>query len=238
MLNIITSLFGKKRHRMPGLAPFEKKISSQFGEDGIIEAIFNAIPPRSRYFVEFGIGPNSQDGDYKNGLEGNCVELRRQGWRGLFMDSGKHPEFTEIKTEFITSDNINSLLDKHHVPDDVDVISIDVDGQDWWIWERITHQPILFILEYNGHKLQKESVTVPLNPAFKWDGTDYYGASLLALNNLAIKKNYTLVFANGVNAFFVRSDLLANRRDFKFDCLFRPAANHPRDPQRRTFVQV
>lgn len=237
-MNFISSIFRRRRFKMPELAPFEHKISSQFGEDGIIKAIFDVIPVRTRYFVEFGIGPNWLDQEYKNGLEGNCVELQRRGWKGLFMDVGVHPAHYGIRTEFITPDNINALLTKYDVPRDVDIISIDVDGQDWWIWQALTYRPSLIVIEYNGHKSISESVSVPLDPQFRWDGTDFYGASLLALNKLAVRKGYTLVFANSVNAFFVLSSVLSNAAQFKYEKLYRPANNHERDPQARPFANI
>jgi hypothetical protein len=220
---------------MTQLATFENKVTSQFGEDGVIDAIFKIIPPRSRYFVEFGIGPNWLDPTYSRGLEGNCVELRRQGWRGLMMDAGEHPPEYDVRVEFIEPASINDILEKHGVPKDVDVISIDVDGQDWWIWKELRLQPVLVVIEYNGHKPADISVTVPLDPKFRWDGTDYYGASLLAMDKLAQQKGYTLVFANGVNAFFVLTELLINPEDFRFYELYRPAANHTPDPLKRPF---
>ena len=94
-------LFGRK-YRLPHLGPFEEKVSSQFGEDGVISEIFNRIPPRSRTFVEFGIGPTWKDTTYQGGLEGNCVALRDAGWRGLFMDAREHPSLRPGLAGFAT----------------------------------------------------------------------------------------------------------------------------------------
>lgn len=198
------------------LKDFGKKISSQTDEDGIIEAIFGHIPPRSKYFVEFGIGPNWLDHDYVHGLEGNCVRLRDElGWNGLFMDGGNHPEKYDIKNEFIKATEINGLFRKYDVPQDVDIISIDVDGQDFWIMMAIDYRPTLFIVEYNPNFYQiHQTLTVPFDEYFRWDGTKHYGASLGALIKLARDKGYKLVYANGVNAFFVKEDLIKNTDDF------------------------
>ena len=81
------------------LKQFGQKTNSQNDEDGIIGAIFEDIPPESRYFVEFGIGPNWLDKTYERGLEGNCVLLREQGWNGIFMDGGRHPKQYGINNE-------------------------------------------------------------------------------------------------------------------------------------------
>lgn len=200
----------------PNLKDFGKKVSSQTDEDGIIEAIFAHIPPRSKYFVEFGIGPNWLDHDYAHGLEGNCVRLRDElGWQGLLMDGGTHPEVYDVKKEFIKPTEINGLFRKYGVPRDVDVVSIDVDGQDFWIMMALDYRPTLFIVEYNPNFFQiHQRLTVPFDERFRWDGTKYYGASLGGLCKLAGDKGYRLVYANGVNAFFVMEDLIENKQDF------------------------
>ncbi len=200
----------------PNLKDFGAKHQSQTDEDGIIEAIFAHIPPRSRHFVEFGIGPNYLDPTYTQGLEGNCVRLRDQfGWTGLFMDGGQHPAEFDIKCEFVKPTNINSLLRKYSTPLDVDIISIDVDGQDFWILMAIDYQPTLFIVEYNPNFFELyQKVTVPFDEGFRWDHSKYYGASLGGMSALAKDKGYKLVYANGVNAFFVRESMIANPEDF------------------------
>jgi hypothetical protein len=215
----------------PNLKDFGKKVTSQTDEDGIIEAIFNHIPPRSKYFVEFGIGPNWLDREYAHGLEGNCVRLRDEmGWNGLLMDGGIHPERFNVMREFIKPTEINGLFRKYNVPANVDVVSIDVDGQDFWILMALDYRPTLFVVEYNPnyfHLFQK--VTVPFNETFQWDGTKYYGSSLGGLIKLAGDKGYKLVYANGVNAFFVMEDLIQNKQDFNDDVLNVVLDQHPAD---------
>lgn len=230
--------FFSRRYILPDLSQHEKKVHSQFGEDGIIAAIFDAIPPRSRFFVEFGIGPHWLDTEYAGGLEGNCVLLRKQGWKGVFFDAGSHPPEYDVVQEFITADTVNDVFARHGVPDTVDIVSIDIDGQDWWVWNALRYRPALIVVEYNGHKGPDEAVTVPFDPDFRWDGTDHYGASLRALDLLAQRKGYTLVFANGVNAFFVRTDRLSAPEGYRFEELYRPAQNHDKDPQERAFVVI
>ncbi len=203
-------------HLAPNLKDFGAKYASQHDEDGVIEAIFNHIPPRSKYFVEFGIGPNWQDREYAHGLEGNCVRLRDQlGWSGLLMDGGVHPAQFDVKQEFIKPTQINSLFRKYGVPESLDVVSIDIDGQDFWIMMALDYRPTLFVVEYNPNFYWiHQQFTVPFNEKFRWDFTKYYGTSLGALIKLARDKGYKLVYANGVNAFFVMESLLANPNDF------------------------
>jgi hypothetical protein len=214
-------------------------VHSQTDEDGIIQAIFNCIKPNSKYFVEFGIGPSHLDPTYAKGLEGNCVNLRMQGWDGLMMDGNDHPASFDVKREFITPLNINSLLRKYSVPNNCDLISIDVDGQDFWIFMAIDYSPILYILEYNpSREGPEDSVTVPYDPEFRWDWTNYYGASLAALAKCANNKGYTLVYANGVNAFFVRSDTITNSHEFSIKNLGVWHQHHPADPSQRAWIKI
>jgi hypothetical protein len=221
------------------LKQYGRKSHSQNDEDGIIEAIFQDISPHSKYFVEFGIGPNWLDKDYSGGLEGNCVELLKKGWSGLMMDGQEHPSSFNVKQEFLTPFNINSILRKHSVPHDVDLISIDVDGQDLWIWLALQYRPLLFIIEFNPNFLSlHDSVSVVLDPAFRWDGTKYYGASLGALIKIGKEKGYKLIYANTVNAFFVRADCLANSDDFSEEELFVSLDQHHHDHFHRPWVTI
>jgi hypothetical protein len=235
-------MFPYRRRRFTVPAPLSDrgfKGSSQNDEAGIINAIFGAIPPRRRFFVEFGIGPRVGDATYSSGLEGNCVDLRTAGWDGLFMDAGVHPPHFEVFQETVTPDNINTLLLKYQVPNDLSVFSIDVDGQDIWIWRAVEAQPELVIIEYNPIHGPNASVTVPLDPNFRWDGTSYYGASLCALNKVGREKGYRLVYANWVNAFFVLDRLIANKEDFNYERLYRhhPGYHLP-DPLQRPYVPI
>ena len=155
------------------------------------------------------------------------------------MDGGVHPHIYNIKHEFVTAININMLLRKYDVPNDVDVISIDVDGQDLWIWMALDFQPTIIIIEQNPNFLTlNEALTVPFDPRFQWDGTKYYGASLGALVKIGTNKGYKLVYSNGVNAFFLRSDLLGNPEEFKDDELLIFVDQHRVDSLRRQWVTI
>ena len=213
--------------------------SSQTDESGIISAILEAIRPRHRFFVEFGIGARADDPTYSLGLEGNCVDLKAAGWEGLFMDTGVHPAHLGVCQETVTAENINSLLRKYRVPKDFSVLSIDVDGQDIWIWRALKARPELVVIEYNPIHGPAESVAVPFNPNFRWDGTDYYGASLAALNKVGKAKVYRLVCTNWVNAFFVLDNLIANKSSFNYEELFKrhPGYQKP-DSLQRTYVPI
>jgi hypothetical protein len=227
------------RYSIPApLRPYGRKGSSQTSEGGLIDAILSAIPVRNRYFVEFGIGPGPGDLTYANGLEGNCVDLKAAGWNGLFMDGGQHPEHLGVKQEFITDMNINHLLEKYRVSKNFALISIDVDGQEYWIWKALRHRPEIVIVEYNVEHGPDDAVTSQRDPKFVSDGTNYGGASLRAMWKLGREKGYVLLEGNHVNAFFVRQDLVANPDDFSFESFYSFAKIHPDDPQQRIWKRV
>jgi hypothetical protein len=117
----------------------------------------------------------------------------------------------DIKNERITAENIQDLFQKYHVPKKFDLLSIDIDYNDYWVWKSIVdYFPRVVIIEYNSSIPPSESRVVPYDSDAEWDGTNYFGASLLALQNLGMRKGYTLVGCdhNGVNAFFCQSNLL------------------------------
>ena len=188
------------------LSRYERRVTSQNGEDGILEALFAALGPGTRTFVEFGAGRR-------------CNALRlasEEGWTGLWMDArgGWEGAPLPVRSEFVTAENVESLFDRYDVPAEPDLLSIDIDGNDYWVWRAIrTRRPRVVLVEQNAALGPEQSLVVPYGPAFEWDGTDWFGASLAALARLGRSKGYGLVGsdASGTNAFFVRSDLLAPR---------------------------
>ncbi len=119
-----------------------------------------------------------------------------------------------IKNEKVTAENIQNLFQKYNVPKNFDLLSIDIDYNDYWVWKSIVDfYPRVVIIEYNSSIPPNECRVVPYDPDAKWDGTNYFGASLLALKNLGLKKGYTLVGCDGagVNAFFIKSDLIEDK---------------------------
>lgn len=222
------------------IAFIERKEFSQNGEDGIINAIFAMIGTTNKYFVEFGV---------ENGIECNTRYLSKyKGWKGLLMDGSNENPDLNLHKEFITAENIETLFQKYNVPTELDLLSIDIDGNDYWIWKAITHyKPRVVIMEYNACFPWNESKTIPYKADFQWDKTDYYGATLQAMVKLGVEKGYTLVATdrNGVNAFFVRNDVLKGIHVRKSEYLFHSAAfkgkegnAHPHDPQNRSWVTI
>jgi hypothetical protein len=194
------------------------KMYSQNDEDGIIQEIFHRIGLRSRTFVEFGVG---------NGLENNTLKLLVEGWRGLWIDGSKrsvweiNSKFRDViangrlhvKCAFITRDNVNTLVERD-CGEEIDLLSIDIDGNDIYILESINViKPRVIVVEYNAKFPPPMSIAQRYNPDHRWTGTDYFGSSLEAITKVAARKGYSLVSCGivGVNAFFVREDLVGDK---------------------------
>lgn len=195
------------------LSQYEKKIYSQNGEDGIALKLFELFSPVSKYYVEFG--------GYDGYIYCNTRYFREhKGWRGLLLDGSHENLSINLQKEFITAENINYLFEKYQVPYDLDLLVIDINYNDFYVWKAIDekYKPKVIIIEYNATHLPHEDKVVYYDPIFMWDGSNYYGASILALYRLGKKKGYSLVYAErrAVNLFFVRDDLITQSGiDFK-----------------------
>jgi len=202
LLYIETALSTKKNIY---LQQYERKVYSQNWEDGVIEKIFEVIKTTNKYYVEFGV-ENANECNTRN-LRENC------GWTGLLMDGGYENKEIGLYQEFITAENINELFRKYNVPQEFDLLSIDIDYNDFYIWKNLDeiYQPRVVIIEYNASHLPTEDKVVKYDPNAVWDTTNYFGASIRALYNLGKRKGYSLIYAEnqGVNLFFVKSSLLS-----------------------------
>jgi hypothetical protein len=190
---------------------------SQNDEDGILQEIFRRVGTAGRTFVEFGV---------QEGLQNNTRLLLYQGWRGLWIEadriacrSMRDVFATELAAgrlqllhSFVTAENIAALIDSAQLGE-LDLLSIDIDGNDYWIWDALALQPRVIAIEYNAKLRPPVKWVMEYNPDHRWNHTDYHGASLESLNTLARRKGYTLVGCSlsGVNAFFVRDDLVLDR---------------------------
>jgi hypothetical protein len=209
----------KPRHADPKrLLRYGFKVYSQCDEDGIIQEIFRRIGTTNRVFVEFGV---------EAGSECNSAKLLVEGWRGLWLDGQQqlidqiHKNFKpfiesgklEASQAFITAENIDSLIAKAGVTGAIDFLTIDIDHNDYWVWQAINViQPRVVAVEYNATLHPPLSVVVPYEPNRTWNGTNYFGASLEALVRLGRSKGYRLVGCSfsGTNAFFVRDELVGD----------------------------
>jgi hypothetical protein len=207
------------KEKLQSLDEVSFRVFSQRGEDGVIQYLCSKIAIPDKTFIEFGVE------DY---TEANTRLLLFNNWRGLVMDGSKlnirfikgdfiywKYDITALQS-FITAENINALISGYTASHDIGLLSIDIDGNDYWVWQAITAvQPRIVICEYNSAFGNTHAVTVPYHAAFAKTAAHYsnlyYGASLPALCYLAEKKGYDFVgtTAAGVNAFFVRKDLSA-----------------------------
>lgn len=143
------------------------------------------------------------------GAECNTRLLIEQGWTGLRMDGMDQPGPTDIHQEFITAENIDELFVRYGVPDDFDLLSIDIDSNDYWVLAALgeRYRPRVLTMEYNASLGPVERKTIAYDPTHVWDVSSYFGASLAALHDLASRRGYELVGYDsmGVNAFWVRA---------------------------------
>ncbi len=197
----------------PDLTAYELRVFSQNGEDGVLAEILRRIGVTGGTFVEFGVG---------DGIEGYTVFLAQVlGWSGAYLEAdarayaglerrfAANPRVTTLHAA-VEPETVEALFDRAGVAEEPDVLSIDVDGNDYWIWRALErHRPRAVVIEYNGALDPRVPRVMPYTPGFEWDGTTGYGASLAALEQLAAEKGYRLVHTElaGVNAFFVRSEL-------------------------------
>ncbi len=218
---------------MINLRGADRKTFSQNGEDGILEKILATIGTTNKFFVEIGVG---------NADECNTRLLRENSWKGLMLDSENYNPSIGIRREFVDAENVNSLFAKYHVPQEFDVMSIDIDGNDYWVWKALRYQPRVVIIEWNCSITPFRALTIPYSPSFAWDSTCYYGASILALKRLGERKGMVLVAADkrATNLFFVPQNcahLFKNAGQLE---LIYPDWHwsHAEDQQKREFVEV
>lgn len=194
------------------LAAAEKNYFSQSGEDGVIEKIFEIIEPGPRYAVEFG----AYDGvEYSNTRH----LVLEKGWSALMMEGDEklaakmvenYRDVPRVKAQqaWIYPGNVELLFEENGVPKDLDLLVIDIDSNDWYVW-RVIHdfQPKVVVLDVNPFFAPPQKMVIDFHPMNYWDKTDYFGASLQSLYELGKKKGYELVYHNKLSntAFFVQA---------------------------------
>ncbi len=214
---ILTELLMNKKE-IRCLSDTEFRIFSQWGEDGIIQWLIHKIPIKNETFIEFGV---------QNYTESNTrFLLMNNNWSGMIIDGNKK-DIEYIKQDelywrydvtavnaFITKDNINTLLLSSKFNEDLGILSIDIDGNDYWILEKIhTYNPRILICEYNAAFGLEKKISVPYRDDFERTRAHfsnlYFGMSLRALCDLAEQKGYIFIGtnSNANNAFFIRKDL-------------------------------
>ena len=193
------------------------QVCSQNAEDGMIHEIFRRIGTTNRVFAEIGIS---------DGTENNTAFLLSRGWKGFWIDGddtfrrilAARPDLQGdcIKSivSFVTRENVAELFAELGVPDEFDLLSLDIDQNTYYAWEGLTkYRPRAVVVEYNALLPADVDWKVHYESNRVWNGTSNFGASLKAFELLGRQLGYELVGCDfiGVNAFFVRSDLVADR---------------------------
>jgi hypothetical protein len=212
---------GRQLHDLPVAADIRKaefRTFSQWGEDGILQHLLRHIAVARKVFVEFGV---------ENYTESNTrFLLTNDNWAGLVIDgSAENVDYIKrddiywrfnLKAEnaFINRENINDLIRRNGIEGEIGLLSIDIDGNDYWVWDAIdVVVPSVVVLEYNSLFGPERAVTVPYDAGFvratAHHSNLYWGASLAALCLLSERKGYSFVGCNtaGNNAFFIRNEL-------------------------------
>src|SRR5258706_8618356 len=201
---------------LPSFADVGFRKYSQFEEDGILLLLFAIIPPVNRNCVEICAG---------NGRECMVSNLIiNHGWSGSLFDGNERnvqdgirffsnhkdtffhpPRFT---TAWITAENVNEKIAQSGMSGTIDLLSLDLDGMDYWVWKAISViEPRVVVCETHNQIPPEKALTVPYNPEFVYESEDFRGASLAAMCKLGKEKGYRLVGTHrfGFNAFFVKS---------------------------------
>lgn len=160
---------------------------SQFNEEEIIEEIFNKIGTTNKYFVEIGC--------LENGRFSNTYLLKEKGWIGHWFDCNESPA---VIREMFTKDNINEILNRYNVPIDLDFMSIDVDGDDYWLFKTMIFRPRVLCIEYNSN--MEDGIA---EEGKIWTGGKVFGSSEKEFLALARQKGYNLYTKNSSNLFFI-----------------------------------
>jgi len=218
------------------LIPYGYKIYSQNDEDGIINEIFKRIGTTNKIFVEFGIG---------NGLENNTYALLFDGWRGLWIEGSKSSVdkiqlglkntiskgILNVTQAFVTKDNINELISTAINESEIDLISIDIDGNDIHVFNAINClRARVVVIEYNAKFAPPVKYCMPYISDYSWQRDDSYGASLKYLELELAKAGYLLIGCNitGANAFFVQQELVMDnfKTPYTAEEHYEPARHH------------
>ena len=223
------------------LAKYERKFFSQNGEDGITTEIINRLNIKNGFYVEFGT---------QSANECNTRILREHyNWSGLLMDGNHENNNINLKKEFITRENIVNLFEKYSVPTKFNLLSIDIDFNDFYVLHRIVqnYEMDIIILEYNAYFYSNEDAIIKYDQIGGWDGTNYFGASLLSYTKLLNKFGYSLVYTEkkGVNAFFVKNEHNSKFKSYnEINFLYNsakygpgPRGSHTKDNKLREYVK-
>lgn len=223
----------------------EKSVYAQGAEEAMLDRIFERVAPVSRYCVEFGASDGLRNSN-------TARLLREEGWEGAFIEGSDYrfgrleshwagAEQVKILKATLTPENVEEVFEEMGVPERFDLLSIDIDGNDYWVWRGIGRfRPQVVVIEYNPYYEPPKRWVMKYNPDHAWDGSTYYGASLESLVGLGRDKGYELLCCDrqGNNAFFVEAEAFERFgvEDNSTQVLYRPAMYKARFIGGNTFV--
>lgn len=205
------------RYRDPRhLAHHEHQVYSQSGEDGILREILRRVGSGERTFVEVAAG---------SGIENNTLFLLAQGWSGLWVEGdpskvrqieGRFGDWLaagrlRLRPTFVTAESVGDELARGGAAAEPDVLSIDIDGNDYWLWKSLgSYRARVVVIEYNALFPPDMEWVMPYAPNHRWRRDTWFGASLKSLEKLGRQLGYRMVGCTfvGTNVFFVRDDLV------------------------------
>jgi hypothetical protein len=253
MLASLTAADG--RHADPlSLTRAFAQVYSQNGEDGMTAEIFRRIGTRDHFFVEIGV---------ENGLQCNTRLLLEAGWRGVWVEGSEKmaQEASQLFRSFVESgalkilpsligpQNIEAVLDQMEVPARFDYLSLDIDQHTHTVWRAMKRQARVICIEYNASIPPSMALEVPFDATNYWDGSNWFGAGLKAMELIGTAKGMQLVGCDmvGANAFFVTADETEGRfrTPFTAETHYQPASysllshiGHPASREARRWVQA
>ena len=216
---LVAQLVETRRDDSRRLTSFGGQVFSQGEEDGILSEIFRRVGVTNRMFAECGVG---------DGLENNTAYPLLRGWSGYWFeaDSGLREEIARtfrrplsegrltVAAEFLTKESVAGAFARHGVPTEFDLLSLDIDRNTSHLWRGLkAFRPRVVVAEYNASIPASDAWEIEYDPNATWNGSVYFGASLKAFELLGREMGYSLVGCTltGVNAFFVRDDLISGQ---------------------------
>lgn len=187
---------------------YEKQIFSEHGEDGIIEKLVSLLDSEEKYYVNLGPG---------DGVSCNTRYLRENlDYHGIMIDDTHQDLSVGLFKEYISKENVLNIFKKYEVPREFDIISISLDGMDYYIWSKIgkVYRPKIVVIEFNASEGIESDKILVYNPSYKKDNSNSFSSSLQALQKLGKGLGYTLVYVGkqANNLFFMREDILKNKK--------------------------
>ncbi len=209
------SYLQKKIKKINDFSEVEFSVFSQWGDDGIINWLLDNLPIKNKIFIEIGTENYKESNTrfliMKRNWSGNLIEANKLHTENIKKQNIYWKYDLNIQNIFVDKENINQVIKKFKLPKEIGLLSLDIDGNDYWIWEKIKAiEPIIFLCEYNAIFGDKKEISTPYKKNFSRTKFHYsnlaFGASIKAFEKLCFKKGYIFLGtnSNGVNAYFIK----------------------------------